>query len=145
MPYTEQFSEVHALLDKMVVSGGVAGANSGYNSLAKYHRAVIIIVPLSIASTFNVDIEVAEDAAGTHAHTLKSITQMTAADNGGVVQIEIRGEELANPTGASGSNYDFINVEVTPAGGAATYVVLLYGIEPRYAEVDQSLLTEVVA
>lgn len=144
MAYTEEFSETHALLDKMGSASETGTADSGYFSMANYHRIAIVLHAVQVTTTLDVDIEVATDAAATGVHTLKSITQLTGDDDGAVVIIEIRAEELGKPTNASSENYDWVNVELT-ASGAATYSLLVYGLEPRYAPVSQTAFAEVVA
>lgn len=144
MSYTEEFSEVHALLDKMGSADAAAEENSGYFSVAQYHRIAIVLHAVQVTTSLDVDVEIATDNAATGVHTLKSITQLTADDDGAVVVIEIRGEELGKPASASSYNYDWINVEVTPVG-ACTYSLLVYGLEPRYGAVSQTPFAEVVA
>lgn len=144
MHYTQEFSEIHALLDKMGDDDAAAEQNSGYFSVAHYHRVAIVLHAIQVTTSLDVDVEIATDNAATGVHTLKSITQLTADDDGAVVVIEIRAEELGKPTGASSTDYDWINVEVTPVG-ACTYSLLVYGIEPRYAPVSQTAYEEVVA
>lgn len=144
MPYTEEFSEAHALLDKMGDDNAAAEQNSGYFSMALYHRIAIVLHAVQVTTTLDVDVEIATDAAGSDAVTLKSITQLTADDDDAVVVIEIRAEELGNPANTTVMNFDYVNVEVTPVG-AATYSLLVYGIEPRYKPVTQTPYDEVVA
>lgn len=144
MSYTAQFNEEHAILAKMGASALAAEANSGYVNVGNYHRIAIVLHAVQVTTTLDVDIEIAEDANATNVHTLKSITQLTADDDTAVVVINIRGEELGKPTGASGINYEWLNVEVTPSG-ALTYSLIVYGLEPRYARVSQTAFAEVVA
>ena len=51
MPYTERFSEVHELRADINPAAHTTEQNSGYVSLAKFHRAVIIINAVSVHST----------------------------------------------------------------------------------------------
>lgn len=141
--YTENFSEAHALLDKMGSASETGTADSGYFSMANYHRIAIVLHAIQVTTTLDVDIEIATDNAATGVFTLKSITQLTADDDGAVVVIEVRAEELGKPSGASSYNYDWVNVELT-ASGAATYSLLVYGIEPRYSPVSATPYAEVV-
>lgn len=144
MAYTEEFSEQHAVLAKMGAAAATTEANSGYVSMAQYHRIAIVLHAVQVTTTCDLDVEVATDANATGVHTLKSITQLTSDDDGAIVVIELRAEELGKPDSASSYNYDYVNVEITP-NGALTYSCIIYGIEPRYAPVSQTAFDEVVA
>ncbi len=139
MPYTERFSEVWSLLVEDVVASASTEQNSGYVSLANYHRCMIQIIPVSLGSDIDVDIEQATDTSGTSAKMLdsggKDIT-VQSTDTAPSV-IEIRTEELD-----VSNAFDCINVETTPTV-ASTYVVQIWGGVPRFAPVSTTNLDSV--
>lgn len=144
MAYTERFSEVHKLLAAVSYDGVSTEQNTDWLDLSHYHRAAIVIITDVVGTDFNADIEISNTGigAGTNVHTLKSITQVTA-DEANIV-IELRGEELSKPANASSDEYRYFRVETTP-DGTCNYVVLVFGISPRYAGVGVSEWDEVVA
>lgn len=133
MTYTNRFSEAAAYLGGINPASYAAEQNTGYVSLANYHRAVIIIHTGVIGGNLDIDIEEGTDTSGTGAQTFdaggKDITKTATTDNNTVSLIEIRTEEcdVAN-------NYDCINVEVTPGAGGI-FGVEVWGLEPRFAPV----------
>lgn len=137
--YTENFSEVNAFLGYIYGVANATEANTGYVSLANYHRAVVIIHPVSLGSALDVDIEQATSAAGAGAKTFDAgghdIT-VAAADTMPSV-IEIQTEEL-DVTGG----FYFINVEVT-ATVASYYVCEVWGTVPRYPPVPTTTLDSI--
>lgn len=142
--YTERFSEVHKLLAAVSYDGVSSEQNTSWISMQNYRRVAVIIVTDVVGTDFNADVEVSNTGtgAGTNVHTLKSITEITADEAN--VCIEIRDEELSKPTGATSDEYEFIRVETTP-DGTCNYVVLVFGLEPRYAPVGTAEWDEVVA
>jgi len=141
--YTRLFSELAAPLAKMGDDDAAAEQNSGYVNVAKYHRIAIVLYAIQVTTTLDLDVEITTDGVSAGLFTLKSITQLTADDDGAVVVIEIRTDELGKPSGASSENYDYVNIEVTPVG-ACTYSCMVFGLVPRYAPVDQPGWAEVV-
>lgn len=141
--YTETFGESHAPLAHMARVGSTTEQNSGYVNVGKYHRIAVVLHALVVGTTLDIDIEVANDNAAANVFTLKHITQLVAADDDVVVVIDIRGDELGKPSGATGQNYDWLNVEVTPSG-ASTFSCIVYGIVPRFEPVDATLWHEQV-
>ena len=144
--YTEDFSEVHELLAHIPADSATTEQNSGYVSLENHPRAVVVVSvgDLATNATFDIDIEQAQDTAGTGAKALagKSTTQLTEAgtDSNKVVIIEIRTEELDVTNG-----FKCINVEVTPATAAAEFAVLIFGVGgPRYAPVGVTGIEEII-
>ena len=140
MGYTERFSEQAALLGTIYCAASTGEKNTGYLSLENYNRAVVIIHPVNMNSqTIDVDLEQGTDTSGTSAKTFnsggKDIT-IAAADTKPSV-IEIRTEELDVDGG-----FDCINVEATPSG-SCTFVVELWGLEPRYKPVSTTNLDSV--
>lgn len=144
MSYTERFAEVHAPLAVFGATAATVEQNSGYVSMAKYHRLAILFYLLQTTTTFDVDIEITTDGVSAGLFTLKSATQVGSGGDDAVFVIEIRAEELGKPAGASSQNYDWVNVEVTPVGASA-FTCIVFGIEPRYAPIDQTLWQQVVA
>ena len=131
--YTERFTEVNELLVNQVVQAGAAEANTGWLDVSRFHRVFAQVIPIGAPGVdIDVDIEEATSAAGANAQALdggnKDIT-INAADTAPSA-IEIRGEEFDVNDG-----FRYINIETTPAGQSATYVVQVFGIVPRYAAV----------
>lgn len=142
MSYTERFSETHTILGKINPASYAAEQNTGYVSLANYHRAVIILHAGVLGQNVGFDIEQATDTSGTSAKALdsgsKDVDWTATTDNNAVAVIEIRTEELDVNGG-----FDCINVEATPAGSAAIFSVEIWGAEPRYAPVSTANLDSV--
>lgn len=144
--YTARFTEMVCFLDKLDPdSYDPAEYNTGCNSLQRYHRAAVVLLvgDMVQGSTLDMDIEQATDTDGTglKAITGKSITQLTAADldSNTTVVVEIRTEELDVDNA-----FDCINAEVTVAGAAVEFALLILGLEPRYPPVPTTTLEEVV-
>lgn len=140
MPYTELFSEGACILAHIHPASYAQETNTGYFSLANYHRCVIIGNMGVLGGDVDVDIEQATDTAGTGESQFdagsKDVTWHNADDNTLKV-IEIRTEEMDVDGG-----YDCLNVETTP-GGASIYDVLVIGFEPRYLPVPTTALDEI--
>lgn len=144
--YTARFTEQVAFLDKLDPdSYAAAEYNTGYNLLQRYHRAAVVLIVGDMAqgATLDMDIEQATDTSGTGAKAIsgKSITQLTAAgnDSNKIVVVELRTEELDVDNA-----FDCVNAEVTVAGAAVEFALLLLGLEPRYPPVPTTTLEEVV-
>lgn len=144
MSYTERFSEAWELID--VVYGAAVGANTetntGYNSMANYHRAVIIIHPVSLNDALDVDIEQGTDTSGTSAKTVdsgnKDITVATTDTAPSV--IELRNAELDVT-----NRFDCVNVEITTAntgGGSNYFACEIWGM-PRFKPAATTTLDSV--
>ncbi|MCK6580352.1 MAG: hypothetical protein L6Q98_19840 [Anaerolineae bacterium] len=137
------FAENFVPIDKAALVGVTTEQNTGYVSLQNYLRIAILIHALVVTTTLDVDVEIATSDAGANAYTAKSITQLVAADDGDLIVIDLRPDELNNPSGgAADDGYAYLNVEVTPSGAATVGVVVL-GV-PRYkgtpgTEWDQSV------
>ena len=143
MNSTERFSEVNdilATLPSSAANAGVGAHNSGYVSLADYHRAFALLNLGEPGQDATIDVAVtqATDALGTGAKALttpagvtKNPAQIVAGDAGGHVGIEIRSEEL-DVTGGFG----YIQVALTV--GTATYYsnLTIFGTVSRYEPVD---------
>ena len=144
MSYTERFSESHKLLAAVSYDGVTTEQNTSWISMQNYRRVAIVIVTDLVGTDFNADLEISNTGtgAGTNVHTLKSITEITA-DEANVV-IELRDEELSKPALATSDEYEFFRLETTP-DGACNYVVMIFGIEPRYAPVGVTEWDEVIA
>lgn len=140
--YTARFSEVAALLGRINPASYSTEQNTGYVSLANYHRAVIIIHAGVLGQNVDIDIEQGTDTSGSGAKALaataKDINLAATTDNNTVSVIEVRAEELDVANG-----YDCINVEATPASSSAIFCVEIWGLEPRYAPVSTAALDSV--
>lgn len=119
------FAENFDVIDKGTFANVTTEQNTGYVSVAGYDRIVVIIHALVVGTTVDADIEIGVDSDGTSAVTLKSITQLVAADDGDLICIDIRPDELNNPANTSVMNFDYLNVEVTPSGAAYVSVLVL--------------------
>lgn len=119
--------------------------SSNFFDVSKYHRIAVEVFAGNIGTSLDVDVEIATDNAAANLHTLKSITQLTEAgsDDNSAVHIEIQSEELSKPTGATGQNYDFLRVEVTPSG-ATLVCVAVYGFVSRNKPVSTTIYDEIV-
>ena len=137
--YTERFSEVWSLLGQIRAVEATTEQNTGYVSLANYHRVMVEILPVSLTGALDVDVEQATTTAGAGAKTLdsggKDVTVAQADTTPSI--IEIRTEEL-DVTGG----FDCINVEVTP-GAASYFWVSIWGGVPRFAPVPTTNLDSV--
>jgi len=146
MTYTARFSENFELLANITpetANGTVGEHNTGYVSLENYHRVIIVLTAGTPggASTIDVDVEEATDAAGTGAQNIagKAITTLVAADAGETVYIEVRTEELDVDNA-----YSFINAEVTVGVNTFTYDLKIFGFVPRFAPAAVTNIAEIV-
>lgn len=140
--YTEQFTEAHdvlATLKPTAANAAVGVHNSGYVSLADYHRGFVwfAVGEPAAGATINLAITQATSAAGAGAVPLltvgaatKNPAQIVAADIGGHVGIEVRSEELDVT-----NRYVFINVAVTVGIDTFYYDLVIFGIVGRYEPV----------
>lgn len=142
--YTELFSENAAPLAVFSGSGATTEQNSGYVNVGKYHRIAVVLHAIAVGTTLDLDVEITTDGVSAGLFTLKSITQLGGSDDGDLVVVEIRTDELGKPTGAPSENYDWVNVEITPSG-SSTFSCIVYGLMPRYGAVDSTLWDEVVS
>jgi len=142
--YTQRFSENHKLLAAVSYNGVTTEQNTDWLDMSHYRRAAVVIITDVVGTDFNADIEISNTGtgAGTNVHTLKSITEVTDDENN--IVIELRDEEFSKPANATSDQYRYFRVETTP-DGACNYVVLVFGIEPRYAPVGDTEWDEVVA
>ena len=141
--YTQRFDEYAKLLADVGYSAVSAEQNTSWINIALYRRVAIVIKAIAVGTSLNADVEIATSDGGT-AHTLKSITELGGSDDAACVLISVRDEELSKPSGAASDQYDWIRLETTPSG-SCTYVVLIFGLEPRYAPVGATEWDEVVA
>ena len=145
MPYTERFSEVHQVLAHEPADSFAAEVNTGFLSLANFHRAVIIVSVGDIAAggqvTINVDQATDTTGASSKALTGKSATRLTQAggDSDDLSIIEIKSIELDVANG-----FDCINVRINPVDAASEMAVLVLGTIPRFPPVATTLVTEIV-
>lgn len=136
--YTERFSEAHAVLAVLNPAVYAAEQNTGYVSLANYHRVAVVIHTGYLLGDVDVDFEQATTTAGAGAKTLdtggKDVTVLGATDDNTVRIIEIRTEEF-DVTGG----FDCLNVELTPALSGIIGVIV-YGIVSRFKPVPTTLV-----
>lgn len=130
--YTQRFSERAAYLGGINPASYTTEQNTGYVSLANYHRAVIIIHAGVLQDALDIDVEAAQDTSGTGAGSFdsgsKDIALVATTDNNTVRVIEIRPEEFD----IAGLD-DCINVEVTPGSqNGSIFCVEIWGLDPRY-------------
>lgn len=144
MPYNQRFDEYTKLLSCNIYEGVTTEQNTTFVNVKNYRRLAIVIKTLDVGTTLDADVEITTDGVTAGLFTLKSITQLASGDDDEKVVINIRDEELSKPSGASSDQYDYIRVETTP-NGAATYVVMVFGLEPRYAPVGTTEWDQVVA
>ena len=142
MSYTEQFTEVHDVLATIpctAANAAMGAHNTGYVSLADYHRAFVWwdIGEPAQGATMDLVLTQATSAAGVGAMALttpaaatKNPAQIVAADAGEHVGIEIRSEELDITNG-----YIFVQAEITIAVGAFYSDLVIFGIVSRYEPV----------
>jgi hypothetical protein len=138
---TNLFSEVASLLAVINPASYNTEQNTGYVSLANYHRSVVIIHAGVIGGNVNIDLEQATDTSGTSAKTLdsggKDVDLVATTDNNTVSVVEIRNDELD-----VSNAFHCINVEITPAS-AGIIGVQVWGLSPRFAPVSTANLDSV--
>lgn len=142
--YNQRFDEYAKLLADIGYSGVTTEQNSGYINIKNYRKIAIIIKCINVTTTLDADLEITTDGVSAGLKTLKSITQIGSGGDASCVLINLRDEELSKPDSASSSEYDWINLEVTP-NGSFTGTVLILGLEPRFAPVGATQWDEVVA
>lgn len=141
--YTELFGENFAPLAKFSGAAVSTEQNSGYVAVGRYHRIAIVLHAPLIGTSLDLDVEITTDGVSAGLFTLKSMTQLDGNDDGAIVVVEVRTDELGKPTGASSQDYDYLNVEITPSGNA-TFSCVVYGFVPRVGPVDATLWDEIV-
>lgn len=143
--YTERFSEQAELLAEISPAAYTTEQNTGYVSLANFHRAVIVIQCGTLTANIDVDVEEATSTAGANPQTLdnygKDTVLYAATHSDTTTIIEVRTEELD-----TNDEYDCINVELNPinAQSGSIFGVQVWGLVPRYKPVATTLLAEVV-
>lgn len=142
--YTARFSEQWELIDTVYALGVAANTetNSGFNSLANYHRVAIIIHPMDVNDALDVDIEQATDTAGTGIKAFHSndhdITVQTTDTKPSVIEIQTEELDVTN-------KFDCLQVEVTTAdtgGGGNDFLVEIWGL-PRFLPASTTNLDSV--
>lgn len=144
MSYTERFSEGWQLIDHVYGAGIAANTetNSGYNSLANFHRVAIVIHPVALNDALDVDIEQGTDTSGTGAKTVDSGGKdiAVAATDTAPSVIELKCSELDVT-----NSFDCVNVEITTAntaGGSNYFVCEVWGM-PRFLPASTTTLDSV--
>jgi len=142
MSATEQFTEITdvlATIPPLAAKAAMGAHNTGYVSLADYHRAFVWwdIGEAAAGATMDLVLTQATSAAGANAKALltvagatKNPAQIVAGDAGGHVGIEIRSEELDVTNG-----FVFIQAENTIAVDAYYSDLVIFGIVSRYEPV----------
>jgi hypothetical protein len=142
--YTKRFSEEWQLVDVLYGDAVAANteSNTGYNSVANFHRVAIIIHPVDVNDALDVDIEQGTDTSGTGAKTVdsgsKDIAIATADTKPSVIELRMAEMDVAG-------GFDCLNVEVTTAdtaGGGSEFAVEIWGL-PRYAPASTTNLDSV--
>lgn len=130
--YTERFTEGYELLAHIPADSETVEQNTAFLDCSNFHRVFVLISVGDIAGagTFDVDVEQAQDSAGTGVKNItgKSIAQLVAADDDVALAIELRMEELDVD-----NDFNFIRVELTPAVGAVEFAVFVFGFVHRFA------------
>lgn len=134
-----QFHEFAELLAEVRPSTIAAETNTGWISMADFHRLAVIVQAGAVTTSVDVDIEIATDDSATGLHTLKSATQLTDV---GTVILNVLADELLIPSGAPSKEYTHVRVEVTPVGNADVSLMVL-GYEARHRPVTNNF-TEAV-
>lgn len=144
MTVTQRFDEYAKLLADIGYSGVTTEQNSGYINIKNYRKLAIVIKCVNVTTTLDADVEITTDGVSAGLKTLKSITQVGSGGDANCVLININAEELAKPDSASSSEYDWVNLEVTPSG-SFTGTVLIFGLDSRFEPVGATQWDEVVA
>jgi hypothetical protein len=141
---TSYLSEDLALLAVIYPAVHSTEQNTTWVSMSNYEEIAVVLIAGDIGTSLDLDIEIATDGSAGNLHTLKSITQLTQAggDDNSPVLVEVLAAEMVNPSGASGSNYDYLRVEATPSGNCY-FSVAVFGHRPRQRPVATTLWDEV--
>ena len=139
--YCERFSEVWSLLATIEPASSQAEQNTGFVSLANYHRAVIIIHVGALGGDVDCDVEQAINTSGDDVKTVqantKDITLTAVTDDDTVSVIEVRTAELDVD-----NRFDCINLEMTPAQAGIVSAQIWGGVS-RYQPVPTTNLDSV--
>lgn len=140
--YTQLFSEGTCLLAQIALDGSYASEqNTGYVSLANYHRAYVLVVAGTLGADLDIDIEEGTSTAGAGAQSFDSGGKdktIHNADDDTVTIIEINADECDVADG-----YYCINVEATP-GATSEFWVGIFGVPTRFAPVPTTNIEDVV-
>lgn len=147
MSYTERFTETHDYLGGLpptvTVNAAVGAHPTGWMNMADYHRLFVFIDigEPAVGATIDVAVWQATSAAGAGAVVmpLKAPNQITVADVGEHVGIELRTEEL-NVTGG----FSFVQVIATVGVDVYVYSLTVWGIISRYEAVGVADFLQVV-
>jgi hypothetical protein len=123
------FHENYLPIARAALIGVTTVQNTGWLSLRDHVRVAVILHALNVTTTLDAIVEIATSAAGANAVTLRSMTQLAAADDNVVICFDVRPDALSSPADTSVNEFTHLNVKVTP-NGAATVSVLVLG-EPR--------------
>lgn len=145
MQVTDKFTEeveVLATLPPTDAKAAVATHATAWIKAGSYHRFFVLlnIGEAGVNATLDAAIWEASDNAGTGAQLItgKAITQIVVADEGGIVGIELRADELDSAIG------EYIQVRVIVGTATYHYACTVMGTVLRYMPADDSIFTEVV-
>jgi hypothetical protein len=140
MSYTERFSEAWAYLGGINPASYNSVQDSGNVYVAEYNRIVIIFHAGVLGQDVDVDIEEGKTSSASDREAFdsrnKDFTKTATTDNNTVTVKEIKAEEFT-------PDYDYINVEATPAGSSAIFGVQIWGGEARHKPVSTANLDDV--
>lgn len=144
MAYTQRFDEYTKILTENGYTAVSSEQNTTFVNIKNYRKVAILIKCLTVATSLDADVEVSTDGVTGGLFTLKSITQVGGSGDSDIILINVRDEELSKPVGASATEYEWLRVETTPSG-SCTYVVIVFGLEPRFAPVGTTEYDQVIA
>lgn len=144
-PYTELFTEGWELLTWMKGDNAAAAAvaNSGYKSLSRMHRVVVMVCPVDINDALTVSFLEADNTDGDNPQAFHSddFSATIATTDTKPTIIEFRTEKLD-----TNDRKIAINVRATLAntgGNGNEYAILVWGL-PRYQPAETTNLDSVI-
>ena len=145
--YTQSIFESQKILDKILPQSVTTDATGSYTSVKGFQRFCFNAMIGAIAAGAGVTVRIrqAKDGSGTAVKALKTDTALVDTDDGQVIGIDVRSEELDVDGG-----FDFVRIEVIVTGAAAVLVSgQLIGYErdylPSAVNATNSGFTRVVA
>lgn len=118
--------------------------NTARVALGLYQRIAILLFPVAVGTTLDVDVYLATALSGGTTKKIASVTQLVAADDAvAPIIIDVMNEVAGNPNDGTGRNYDYLYVALTPSGNASAVVCIL-GADARSLPTDQTLWTQAV-
>ncbi len=139
------FTEVNKVLAAAAAldaNASVGTHSTGWLDLTGVGRVMVLVQLAEVTATGTLDVSIweASDGAGTGAALVagKEITQVVAADEGALIGIELRADEL-------GFGMSHIQVRAVVGTDTANYSLLVLGHAVAYAPVGVTLFEEVVS